>query len=100
MVIKSNVEQMKKVGEQEKKIAKKLESCSKTLEQQKMQLFKTYNENETNKIIRRAIEQLESDLKQESKKVDAMGQILCKISDAYKNTEHGIYEQKPILEED
>lgn len=100
MVIKTNTEQMGKIGEQEKKIAKKLNSYSKTLEKQKMQLFKHYNENETNKIIRSAIEQLESDLKQESRKVDAMGQTLCRISDTYKNTEHGIYEQKPILEED
>lgn len=99
MVIKTNMEQMKKIGEQEKKIAKKLDSYSKTLEQQKMQLFKNYNEDELNKIICRAIEQLESDLKQESRKVDAMGQTLCRISDTYKSTEHGIYKQKPILED-
>lgn len=91
---------MKKIGEQEKEIAKRLDSYSKTLEQQRMQLFKNYNEDETNKIICRAIEQLESDLKQESRKVDVMGQMLCKISDTYKNTEHGIYEQKPILKEE
>lgn len=91
---------MKKIGEQEKEIAKRLDSYSKTLEQQRMQLFKNYNEDGTNKIICRAIEQLENDLKQESRKVDAMGQTLCKISDTYKNAEHGIYEQKPILKEE
>lgn len=100
MVIKTDMEQMKKIGKQEKKIAKKLASYSKTLEQQKMKLFKNCNEDETNQIICRVIEQLQSDLKQESRKVDAMGQTLCRISDTYKNTEHGIYEQKPTLEED
>ena len=100
MVIKTNIEQMKKIGVQEKEIAKELALYSKTLEQQKIHLFKNYNEDETGKVLRRAIEQLENDLKQESRKVDAMGQTLCKISDTYKNAEHGIYEQKPILTEE
>lgn len=99
MVVKTNTEKMKQIGEQEKAIGKKLDQCSKTLEQQKTQLFKNYSESETNKLIRRAMEQVESDLKQESRKMDAMGQVLCRVSDTYHHTEQEIYEQKPRLEE-